>query len=83
MLLWMLLLTVYDFWQALRKLPPEPSDARFLLHGGIAAVIGIMLSGLFEVNLNDSAVLMVFLIVVACGYVAVESAATAAPRTAS
>ena len=73
MLLWMLGMTVYDFWRALGKLPPGPGDARFLLHGGIAAVIGIMLSGLFEVNLNDSGVLMVFLIVVACGYVAVDS----------
>jgi putative inorganic carbon (HCO3(-)) transporter len=71
MMIWMLLLTVYDFFHALRKLPPGPSDARFLLHGGIAAVIGIMVSGVFEVNLNDSAVLTVFLIVVACGYVAV------------
>ena len=71
MMLWMLLMILYDFFHALRKLPPGPGDARFLLHGGIAAVIGIMVSGVFEVNLNDSAVLMVFLIVVACGYVAV------------
>jgi O-antigen ligase len=72
MLIWMLLLIVYDFFLALRRLPAGPGDARFLLHGGIAAVIGIMVSGVFEVNLNDSAVLTVFLIVVGCGYVAVE-----------
>ncbi len=72
MMIWMLLMIVYDFFRALRRLPPGPGDARFLLHGGIAAVIGIMVSGVFEVNLNDSAVLTVFLIVVACGYVAAE-----------
>ncbi|HLK68281.1 MAG TPA: O-antigen ligase family protein [Bryobacteraceae bacterium] len=70
MMIWMLVMIVYDFFRALQKLPPGPGDARFLLHGGIAGVIGIMASGLFEVNLNDSAVLAVFLIVVACGYVA-------------
>jgi O-antigen ligase len=72
MMIWMLLMIIYDFFRALQRLPPGPGDARFLLHGGIAAVIGIMVSGLFEVNLNDSAVLFVFLIAVACGYVAAE-----------
>lgn len=70
MMIWMLLTILYDFFHALQRLPEGRSDARFLLHGGIAAVIGIMVSGVFEVNLNDSAVLTVFLIVVACGYVA-------------
>jgi hypothetical protein len=33
-----------------------------------------MVSGVFEVNLGDSEVLTVFLVVVACGYLAVEGA---------
>jgi O-antigen ligase len=70
MMMWVLLLILYDFYRALQKLPPGRSDERFLLHGGIATVIGIMVSGLFEVNLGDSEVLAVFLVVVACGYIA-------------
>jgi len=70
MMVWLLLRVVHDFWRALRKLPPGRSDERFLLHGGIATVIGIMVSGLFEVNLGDTEVLTVFLVVVACGYLA-------------
>jgi putative inorganic carbon (HCO3(-)) transporter len=72
MMLWMLLMILHDFFRALQRLAPGPSDERFLLHGGIATVIGIMLSGLFEVNLGDSEVLTVFLVVVACGYIAVQ-----------
>ncbi len=73
MMLWMLGMILHDFFQALRRLPPGKSDSRFLLQGGIATVIGIMVSGLFEVNLGDSEVLTVFLVVVACGYVAAYS----------
>ncbi len=72
MMLWMLMMILRDFFRGLQRLAPGPSDERFLLHGGIATVIGIMLSGLFEVNLGDSEVLTVFLVVVACGYVAVQ-----------
>jgi putative inorganic carbon (HCO3(-)) transporter len=79
MMIWMLLLIVYDFFVALQKLPPGPSDERFLLQGGIAAVIGIMVSGLFEVNLGDTEVLTAFLAIVACGYVAVASGAARSP----
>jgi len=79
-MLWLLVRVVHDFWRALRKLPAGRSVERFLLEGGIATVIGIMVSGLFEVNLGDSEVLTAFLVVVACGYVAVrglaENAAT-------
>ena len=70
MLLWMLGMILWDFFTALRKLPPGRSNERFLLQGGIATVLGIMVSGLAEVNLGDSEVLTVFLVVVACGYVA-------------
>jgi len=69
-MLWLLGKVMRDFWRALRKLPEGRRTERFLLHGGIATVIGIMVSGLFEVNLGDSEVLTAFLIVVACGYLA-------------
>jgi putative inorganic carbon (hco3(-)) transporter len=71
MLLWMLILILYDFSNALMRLPKGRSSRRFLLAGGMACVLGIMVSGLFEVNLGDSEVLTAFLVVVGCGYLAV------------
>jgi putative inorganic carbon (hco3(-)) transporter len=76
MMLWFLLQIVYDFWRKLQTLPPGRGDFRFLLHGGIACVIAIMVAGLAEHNLGDSEVLAMFLAVVACGYIAVQSEAT-------
>lgn len=78
MLLWMLLQIVYDFGRTLRRLPPGRSNARFLLHGGIACVIATMLGGLFELNLGDSEPLTMFLVIVTCGYLAVENTREAA-----
>lgn len=70
--LWILIQTLYDFWRGLRALPPGRSDRRFLLHGGIAVVLAAMVEGVVEVNLGDSEVLTMFLVVVACGYLALE-----------
>jgi O-antigen ligase len=70
--LWMLLMMLTDFWRALRRLPPGPSDRRFVLHGAIAVIIATMVAGMFEHNLGDSEVLTMFLVVAACGYVAAE-----------
>jgi O-antigen ligase len=59
-----------DFARSLRRLKPGRSDERFLLHAAFAVVIGVAVSGLFEVNLGDSEVLTMFLSTVALGYVA-------------
>jgi len=72
MMMWMLLMILYDFFRGLRFLPAGRSNERFLLQGAIACVIGIMVEGLFENNLGDSEVLTVFLVTVACGYLAVQ-----------
>ncbi|MDQ6663814.1 MAG: O-antigen ligase family protein, partial [Acidobacteriota bacterium] len=79
MLLWMLLQILYDFGRTLGQLPPGRSNARFLLHGGIACVIATMLGGLFELNLGDSEPLTMFLVIVTCGYLAVEKTREAVP----
>ena len=71
-LMWMLIQILVDFWRGLKTLPPGPSNRRFLLHGGIAAVLAIMVEGFVELNLGDSEVLTMFLVVVACGYLALE-----------
>jgi O-antigen ligase len=73
-LVWLLVKILFDFLRAVRRLPPGPSDARFLLHGGVAVIIVTVLTGLFELNLGDSEVLSMFLAAVACCYVACDTA---------
>jgi O-antigen ligase len=79
MLVWLLVKILYDFMRAVRRLPAGPSDERFLLHGAIAVVLAIMAAGLFELNLGDSEVLTMFLVVVGLGYAA-RDRALALPR---
>src|SRR5207253_3286011 len=74
-LLWLLVKVLVDFSLGLRKLPPGPSDGRFVLRGAIAVVIATMVSGCFELNLGDSEVLTMFLVTIACGYTALAAAA--------
>jgi O-antigen ligase len=71
-----LLLAMRDFWNALRRLPPGRSAPRFLLNAAIACIIGIMVGGFFEYNLNDTEVLTMFLAIMCLGYLAVQQAAT-------
>ena len=65
-----LLLALRDFRRALRQLPAGRSDARFLLQAAIACIIGTMVGGVFEYNLNDSEVLAMFLSLMCVGYLA-------------
>jgi putative inorganic carbon (HCO3(-)) transporter len=82
-LMWLLLKMLYDFWRALQILPPDRSDARFLLHGGIAIILATLAEGFFEYNLGDSEVLTMFLVVVACAYQAVPMKAAVADPVSS
>lgn len=70
--LWLLGRILADFWRGLGALPPGTGDRRFLLHGGIAMVVAMMVEGVAEVNFGDSEPLTMFLVVVACGYLALE-----------
>jgi putative inorganic carbon (HCO3(-)) transporter len=72
MLMWLLLKILFDLWRGLVALPPGRSNRRFLLHGGMAVVLATMVAGFFELNLGDSEVLTMFLVVVGCGYLALE-----------
>ncbi len=65
-------MALFDFLRGVRKLPPGPGNARFLLHGAVAVIIAILVEGWTEHNLGDSEVLTMFLVVVAAGYVALE-----------
>jgi O-antigen ligase len=68
-LLWLLGRALFDFWTTLRHLPAQ-SEARWVLHGAIAVIIAVMISGWTELTLGHSQVLEMFLAVIACGYVA-------------
>ena len=81
MLVWMLVAILRDFHRALAS-PGIGAESRGFLRGAAAAVIAIMTTGLFELNLGDSEVLILFLAVVACGYVVVESAKPMEPAHA-
>jgi O-antigen ligase len=71
-LLWFLGRALFDFWIILRRLP-APSEARWVLHGAIAVIIAVMISGWTELTLGHSQVLEMFLAVVGCGYIAVDA----------
>jgi len=71
-LLWFLGQSLFDFFRALRRLPDD-SEARWILHGAIASVIAILVSGWGEVNVGHSQVLEMFLAVIACGYIAISA----------
>lgn len=77
-MMWFIGLTLWDCFRAIR-LAPRPSTELFLLHGTIAVTLGILVGGLFEYNLGDSEVLMMFVCVVSLGYAAVQN--TFAART--
>jgi putative inorganic carbon (hco3(-)) transporter len=71
-LLWFLGRALFDFWTTLRRLPAQ-SEARWVLHGAIAVIIAVMISGWTELTLGHSQVLEMFLAVLACGYIAVDA----------
>ncbi len=71
-LMWMIGKILWDFAGALRSKIGD-TEARFVLHGAIAAILAILAEGFLEYNLGDSEVLTLFLAVVAFGYVAREA----------
>ncbi len=64
---------LWDHRRALAKLPAGYSDERFLLHGVIAATLGLGVVSCSDVSLGDSEILGVYLTVIALGYRAVDS----------
>src|SRR5574340_407304 len=73
-LLWWLGRMLFDFIAAARRLPPGRDDLKMALHAAAAAVVAVMVEGVFELNLGDSEVLTMFLAITACGYVAADAA---------
>lgn len=73
--LWLIGKILWDFASALRRKPT--AEARFILHGAIAAMLALLAEGFAEYNLGDSEVLTLFLAIVAFGYIAAQQEATA------
>jgi O-antigen ligase len=67
-LLWLFGKVLWDMSRALRRLPPGPSDERFLLHGAVAATIALLIVGMSNVSMGDTEVLGAWLGIVAVGY---------------
>jgi O-antigen ligase len=68
-LLAFLLMILHDMRRALRA-TMRGEERRFLFFGCIAVTMGLMIAGVWEVNLGDSDVLGLFLAVVGCAYAA-------------
>jgi putative inorganic carbon (hco3(-)) transporter len=75
-LLWALLQVLWEFRRGLKAIPRVRDDRTFLLNGAIAVVLALLAEGMFEYNLGDSEVLTLFLVVLACGYLALEMKAS-------
>ena len=71
-----LLISWWRFRRALQSLPPGRSDRRWLLQAAIAIIIGTLVAGYWEYNLNDSEVLTMFLAMMCLGERAAEVPAT-------
>jgi O-antigen ligase len=71
--LWFVGLATWDLIRAALRLGKERSLQLAMLHGAVAVIIGMMVGGIFEYNLGDSEVLMMFVSVIGLGYAAVFS----------
>jgi O-antigen ligase len=70
-MVWLLLKILMDFVRGARQARERP-EARFILYGCVAVIIGTLAVGCSEYNLGESGVLTPFLSLVVCGYVALD-----------
>jgi putative inorganic carbon (hco3(-)) transporter len=76
-MMWLIGKVLRDFSASLRKNRLAP-EAVYFVHGAIAAILALLVEGLFEYNLGDSEVLTMFLIIVSGGYLAIKSMSSSA-----
>lgn len=72
-MMWFIGLSMWDWGRGILRAGKMRSQQLFVLHGSIAVTIGVLVGGLFEHNLGDSEVLMMFVSVVGLGYAALKS----------
>jgi putative inorganic carbon (HCO3(-)) transporter len=82
-MLWLVGLTIWDCARGIVRIGRVRSQELFVLHGTIAVIIGILVGGIFEFNLGDSEVLMMFVSVLGLGYAALDNADASARQTFS
>ena len=73
LMLWFIGLAVWDCFQGILCIRGVRSQQLFVLHGVVAATIGVLVEGIFEYNLGDSEVLMMFVTIIALGYAALKN----------
>jgi len=73
LILWFIGMVIYDCTRGIMRAGRTRSQQLFMLHGTLAVTIGILVGGLFEYNLGDSEVLMMFVCVIALGYAAIRN----------
>ena len=73
LMMWFIGMTAWDCFRGILLVGRARSQQLFVLHGTIAVIIGILVGGLFEYNLGDSEVLMMFVSVVALAYAAIQN----------
>jgi O-antigen ligase len=78
-MLWFIGLAVWDCFHGIFRLRGARSQQLFVLHGFIAVTIAVLVEGIFEYNLGDSEVLMMFVTIVALGYAALANLNVAKP----
>jgi O-antigen ligase len=71
--LWLAGKVLWDFRRSARAQSPGLSGAKAVLHGCIAALVAVLVAGIFEHNLGDSEMLQMFLSVIAIGYAAADT----------
>lgn len=72
-LLWLIGQAVSDYGRGIVRVGRVRSQQLFILHGAIAVIIGVLVGGIFEYNLGDSEVLMMFVSVIGLGYAALRN----------
>ena len=73
-MLWFIGLAAWDCWRMVQaQQKGKLSQQLFILHGTLAIIIAVLVGGLFEYNLGDSEVLMMFVSVIALSYAAREN----------
>lgn len=81
--LWLIAVPLWDFIQGIICLRGQRSLEIAILHGAVAVTIGVLVGGIFEYNLGDSEVLMMFVSVLALGYAAIASVSAETTRRKS
>jgi hypothetical protein len=76
-MIWLLIKILADFLRGAKRSRDDP-DARAVLYGCAAMIVGTLAVGFAEYNLGESGVLTPFLGLVTCGYIALDHVAVTA-----